>query len=161
MANKIKSWYFKLFSQSDLYFKCLEALSWCTPQKPILNSVKHFCGYLKKCIIWLPRALSRPCLKIFPWKKFLIFFPKTIKKIKKKLLFFLKKKLFLYFGKQNFLKNLLWFQERIFRVQKIKKTHSEKISHEISTATRENPYKANTASEISRKLRESWTIRIR
>ena len=104
VANKIKSWYFKLFSQSDLYFKCLEALSWSTPQKPILNSVKHFCGYLKKCIIWLPRALSRPCLKIFPWKKFLIFFPKKIKKIKKKIVIFSEKKAFLIFRETELFK---------------------------------------------------------
>ena len=32
--------------------------------------------------------------------------------------------------------------------------------HEVSTAARENPCETNAASKLSRKLRESWTLRI-
>ena len=39
------------------------------------------------------------------------------------------KKLLLYFGKWNFLKKLLIFQEGTFQAHKIKKTHSEKMSY--------------------------------
>ena len=52
-----------------------------------------------------------------------------------KFLYFLKKKLFLYFGKRNLLKKLLIFQEGTLRARKIKKTHSEKISFILGNGT--------------------------
>ena len=51
----------------------------------------------------------------------------------KKAFIFSQKKIFLHFRKKlfqkMFLKKILIFQEKTFRAQKIKKTHSEKISY--------------------------------
>ena len=54
-------------------------------------------------------------------------------------------------------KNILRLRKTIGEVS----TAARENSYEISTAARENPYEANTKSELSRKLRESWMLRIK
>ena len=52
----------------------------------------------------------------------------------KKILIFFQKKLFLYFGKWNFFKKLI-FQKGTFQARKMKNTYSEKISYILGNGT--------------------------